>query len=54
VVKAVYSSLDFAVHQLVSHFLACHAGIEPFAIATRRHISALHPVSFHMPLLAPN
>ncbi|CAL8468388.1 g7928 [Coccomyxa elongata] len=42
--KAVYSTLDSAVHQLVSHFGETHAVMEPFAIATRRQLSALHPV----------
>ena len=42
--KAVYSSLDAAVHQVVSHFGETHATMEPFAIATRRQLSALHPV----------
>lgn len=45
VAKAVHSSLDFAVHQLVSHFLQCHACMESFCIATRRQLSAMHPVS---------
>ena len=42
--KAVYSSLDFLVHELVSHFARTHAVMEPFAIATRRQLSAMHPV----------
>lgn len=42
--KAVYSSLDFLVHELVSHFAQTHAVMEPFAIATRRQLSAMHPV----------
>lgn len=42
--KAVYSTLDAAVHQVVSHFGETHATMEPFAIATRRQLSALHPV----------
>lgn len=44
-VKAVYSSLDSVVHQLVCHFDRTHVAMEPFAIATRRQLSALHPVS---------
>ena len=43
--KAVYSTLDAAVHQLVSHFGETHAVMEPFAIATRRQLSAMHPAS---------
>lgn len=42
--KAVYSSLDFLVHELVSHFARTHSVMEPFAIATRRQLSAMHPV----------
>ena len=42
--KAVYSSLDFLVHELVSHFARTHAVEEPFLIATRRQLSAMHPV----------
>ena len=42
--KAVYSSLDFLVHELTSHFGETHAVMEPFAIATRRQLSAMHPV----------
>ena len=45
VAKAVYSSLDLAVHQLASHFGETHAVMEPFAIATRRQLSSMHPVS---------
>ena len=47
--KAVYSTLDSAVHQLVAHFGETHAVMEPFAIAARRQLSALHPAS---PLLS--
>ena len=43
--KAVFSTLDAAVHQLVSHFGDTHAVMEPFAIATRRQLSAMHPAS---------
>ena len=45
IAKAAYSTLDSAVHQLISHFGETHAVMEPFAIATRRQLSALHPVS---------
>ena len=40
----MFSSLDFAVHELASHFGETHAVMEPFAIATRRQLSAMHPV----------
>ena len=43
--KAIFSTLDAAVHQLVSHFGETHAVMEPFAIATRRQLSAMHPAS---------
>jgi hypothetical protein len=43
--KAVFKSCDMGWHQLVSHFLRTHACMEPFEIAMRRQISALHPVS---------
>ncbi|KAH7439970.1 hypothetical protein KP509_04G085100 [Ceratopteris richardii] len=35
---------DSGVHQLVSHWLRTHAVIEPFIIATRRQLSAMHPI----------
>ncbi|KAH7440315.1 hypothetical protein KP509_04G101300 [Ceratopteris richardii] len=35
---------DFNVHELVSHWLRTHAVIEPFTIATRRQLSAMHPL----------
>ena len=43
--KAVYSSVDSMVHQMISHWLKTHATIEPFAIAARRQLSAMHPAS---------
>lgn len=43
--KLIFRSLDVGFHQLVSHFLRCHAAIEPFLIALRRCISTAHPVS---------
>ena len=43
-VKAVFSSLDSAHHQLVSHWLRTHACVEPFIIATERCLSAAHPL----------
>ncbi len=43
--KAVFRSLDSCYHQLVSHWLRCHCCTEPYLIAMRRQISAMHPVS---------
>ena len=43
--KAVFRSLDSGVHQLISHWLRTHACMEPFLIALRRNVSAMHPVS---------
>ncbi|XP_017232755.1 probable linoleate 9S-lipoxygenase 5 [Daucus carota subsp. sativus] len=42
--KAYVAVNDQGVHQLVSHWLNTHASIEPFIIATNRHLSVLHPV----------
>ncbi|MCO5611429.1 hypothetical protein L7F22_065682 [Adiantum nelumboides] len=42
---------DTGYHQLVSHWLRTHACVEPFVIATRRHLSAMHPL--HV-LLSPH
>ncbi|KAL1341105.1 hypothetical protein HN51_027576 [Arachis hypogaea] len=36
---------DSCYHQLMSHWLNTHAVIEPFAIATNRNLSVLHPIS---------
>lgn len=38
-------SIDSGYHQLVSHWLRCHACTEPFLIAMRRNMSIVHPVS---------
>lgn len=35
---------DTPVHQLVSHFVRTHASIEPFIIASHRHLSSIHPL----------
>ncbi|NP_001235189.1 lipoxygenase [Glycine max] len=35
---------DSGYHQLISHWLNTHAVMEPFAIATNRHLSVLHPI----------
>lgn len=42
---------DCGVHQLSSHWLRTHAIMEPFIIATRRHMSTMHPL--HV-LLSPH
>ncbi|CAN1325703.1 Linoleate 9S-lipoxygenase 6 (Fragment) [Linum perenne] len=42
--KAHVMANDSAYHQLVSHWLHTHAVIEPFIIASRRQLSALHPI----------
>ncbi|GLJ05608.1 hypothetical protein SUGI_0021070 [Cryptomeria japonica] len=35
---------DSGYHQLISHWLRTHAVIEPFIIATHRHLSKMHPL----------
>ncbi|RRT84554.1 hypothetical protein B296_00004079, partial [Ensete ventricosum] len=35
---------DSGHHQLISHWLHTHAAVEPFIIATRRQLSAMHPI----------
>ncbi|XP_059072471.1 linoleate 9S-lipoxygenase A-like [Cryptomeria japonica] len=35
---------DAGYHQLISHWLRTHAVIEPFIIATHRHLSKMHPL----------
>ncbi|GAA0170917.1 oxygenase [Lithospermum erythrorhizon] len=35
---------DSGFHQLINNWLKTHAVIEPFIIATRRHLSMMHPV----------
>ncbi|KAK9825309.1 hypothetical protein WJX74_007835 [Apatococcus lobatus] len=42
--KAYFASNDSGYHQLVSHWLRTHACTEPYIIATRRQLSAAHPV----------
>ena len=42
--KAYVIVNDSCYHQLMSHWLNTHAVIEPFIIATNRHLSALHPI----------
>ncbi|KAL0924748.1 hypothetical protein M5K25_005603 [Dendrobium thyrsiflorum] len=36
---------DSCIHELISHWLRTHAVIEPFVIATNRHLSAMHPIN---------
>eukprot|EP00775_Hariotina_reticulata_P007333 gene7333-7545_t len=43
--KATFRSVDSGFHQLVSHWLRCHACLEPFLIALRRNVSIMHPVA---------
>eukprot|EP00775_Hariotina_reticulata_P007328 gene7328-7540_t len=43
--KATFRSVDSGFHQLVSHWLRCHACLEPFMIALRRNVSIMHPVA---------
>ncbi|KAL7594212.1 hypothetical protein Lser_V15G29176 [Lactuca serriola] len=42
--KAQVLSHDSAYHQLVSHWLRTHCVMEPYVIATNRHLSQMHPI----------
>ncbi|KAM0903299.1 hypothetical protein ACQ4PT_018733 [Festuca glaucescens] len=42
--KAHVSVNDSGYHQLISHWLFTHAAVEPFVIATKRQLSAMHPI----------
>ncbi|PSR86298.1 Linoleate 9S-lipoxygenase 7 [Actinidia chinensis var. chinensis] len=42
--KAHVAVNDSCHHQLISHWLKTHAVVEPFIIATRRQLSAMHPI----------
>ncbi|GAU50191.1 hypothetical protein TSUD_408790 [Trifolium subterraneum] len=42
--KAYVLVNDANYHQLVSHWLNTHATVEPFIIATNRHLSVVHPI----------
>lgn len=42
--KAHVSVNDSGYHQLISHWLFTHATVEPFIIATKRQMSAMHPI----------
>ncbi|TVU36211.1 hypothetical protein EJB05_18135 [Eragrostis curvula] len=43
--KAYVNVNDYCWHQGVSHWLNTHAVMEPFVIATNRHLSVTHPVN---------
>jgi lipoxygenase len=45
VAKTIFQSVDSGWHQLISHWLRTHACVEPYLIATRRYLPAVHPVS---------
>ncbi|CAL5195682.1 unnamed protein product [Lathyrus oleraceus] len=42
--KAYVVVNDSCYHQLISHWLHTHAVVEPFIIATKRHLSVVHPI----------
>ena len=42
--KAYVAVNDSGVHQLISHWLHTHAVLEPFVIASHRHVSAVDPM----------
>uniref|UniRef100_A0A0C9S685 Lipoxygenase n=1 Tax=Wollemia nobilis TaxID=56998 RepID=A0A0C9S685_9CONI len=42
--KAHVCANDAGVHQLVNHWLRTHACVEPYVIATHRHLSVMHPI----------
>ncbi|MFQ6644472.1 hypothetical protein Gotur_018373 [Gossypium turneri] len=42
--KAHVCSNDSGAHELIQHWLRTHACMEPFIIAARRHLSAMHPI----------
>ncbi|GAU50604.1 hypothetical protein TSUD_410140 [Trifolium subterraneum] len=42
--KAYVVVNDSCHHQLISHWLNTHAVVEPFIIATNRHLSVVHPI----------
>ncbi|WJX92146.1 Lox2p [Trifolium repens] len=42
--KAYVVVNDANYHQLISHWLHTHATVEPFIIATNRHLSVVHPI----------
>ncbi|KAL4422175.1 hypothetical protein ABPG77_006864 [Micractinium sp. CCAP 211/92] len=42
--KHIFRSADSGFHQLISHWLRCHACMEPFGIALHRQFSTMHPL----------
>lgn len=46
--KGHVALVDTAYQHLCSHWLKTHACMEPFIIATRRHLSAMHPISMFL------
>ncbi|KAK8481031.1 hypothetical protein V6N12_067713 [Hibiscus sabdariffa] len=42
--KAHVCSNDSGAHELIQHWLRTHACMEPFIIAARRNLSAMHPI----------
>ncbi|KAI3418270.1 Lipoxygenase [Psidium guajava] len=42
--KTQVTANDSAHHELISHWLHTHAVVEPFIIASRRQLSAMHPI----------
>ncbi|CAI8607969.1 unnamed protein product [Vicia faba] len=42
--KAYVVVNDACYHELISHWLKTHAVVEPFIIATNRHLSVVHPI----------
>ncbi|XP_010934565.1 probable linoleate 9S-lipoxygenase 5 [Elaeis guineensis] len=42
--KAYVCVNDSAYHELISHWLNTHAIMEPFVLATNRHLSVVHPI----------
>ncbi|KAH1145192.1 hypothetical protein GYH30_041139 [Glycine max] len=42
--KAYVVVNDACYHQIISHWLNTHAVVEPFVIATNRHLSVVHPI----------
>ncbi|KAJ8498243.1 hypothetical protein OPV22_008795 [Ensete ventricosum] len=42
--KAYAAVTDSGYHGLISHWLNTHAVMEPFVIATHRHLSVIHPI----------
>ncbi|MEZ4385243.1 MAG: lipoxygenase family protein [Nannocystaceae bacterium] len=45
VAKSAVESADGAIHEAISHLARTHLFVEPFVVATRRHLSRRHPLS---------